>query len=167
MRIYLIGFMGSGKSYLGKLWATQNNLTFYDLDEMIEEIECNFIKEIFDKKGEEYFRKSEAEILRKTIKLENSIIACGGGTACFYDNINWMNENGTTVFLNPSNDILIKNLLPQKDKRPLLQNIHADELQNFIENKLRERLPFYKASKIMLDNDYLNDEGFKEILKNI
>ena len=167
MRIYLIGFMGSGKSYLGKLWAAQNNLSFYDLDEMIEEIECNYIKEIFDKKGEEYFRKSEAEILRKTIKLENSIISCGGGTACFYDNINWMNKNGTTVFLNPTSDILIKNLLPQKEQRPLLKNIKDDDLQNFIEAKLEERMQFYKASKITLQNEHLNAAGFKEILKNI
>ena len=167
MRIYLIGFMGSGKSFLGKLWAAQNNLTFYDLDEMIEEIECNFIKVIFDKKGEAYFRKSEAEILRKTTKLENSIISCGGGTACFYDNINWMNKNGTTVFLNPTADILIKNILPQKEQRPLLKNINDDDLQNFIEAKLKERIPYYKASKITLQNEYLNADGFKEILKNI
>ena len=167
MRIYLVGFMGSGKSFLGKLWAAQNNLSFYDLDEMIEEIECNYLKEIFDKKGEEYFRKSEAEILRKTIKIENCIIACGGGTPCYYDNINWINENGITVFLNPTIEILIKNLLPEKNKRPLLKNIDDDDLQNFIENKLAERTPFYSESKIILDNKNLNKEGFHEILKNI
>ena len=167
MRIYLIGFMGSGKSYLGKLWAAQNNLSFYDLDEIIEETACNLINEIFDKKGENYFRKIEAEILRKTINTENCIIACGGGTACFYDNIKWMNENGITVFLNPSTDILIKNLLPQKEQRPLLQSIREDALQSFIEDKLKERLPFYKASKITIENEYLHAKGFKEILKNI
>ena len=78
-----------------------------------------------------------------------------------------MNKNGTTVFLNPTSDILIKNLLPQKEQRPLLKNINDDDLQNFIEAKLEERMPFYKASKITLQNERLNEDGLKEILKNI
>ncbi len=160
MRIFLIGFMGSGKSFLGKIWAEENNLLFYDLDKLIEEAEQDTIANIFSIKGESYFREKEAMILKKTISLENSIIACGGGTACFYDNMQWMNKNGTTVFLNQTIDYLVQHLMKDKNHRPLIASLNENDLRKYIHTKLEERLPFYNQSEIILHTDKLNAFGF-------
>ena len=173
MRIYLVGFMGSGKSYLGKLWAAANNLSFYDLDELIKQKENkignnNFqITDIFENKGEQYFRAIESQTLKETTQLNNAIIACGGGTACFNNNMTLMNENGTTVFLQATTDMLYKNLLPQKNKRPLLANINNNDLLAFIQQKLDERLHYYALSKVILNSEELNINGFQKILQSI
>ncbi|NJN78937.1 MAG: shikimate kinase [Saprospiraceae bacterium] len=98
MNIYLIGFMGSGKSFIGKQLSEQLNFEFCDLDERIETAKNQSIASIFENKGETYFRKLESTILQKTANLKNTIIATGGGTACFFDNMEWMNENGKTIF---------------------------------------------------------------------
>ncbi len=165
MRFYLVGFMGSGKSYLGKLWATKYHLSFYDLDELIEQEENNSINNIFEQKSEQYFRTLESKALYKTTSLQNVIIACGGGTACFNDNMQWMNNNGTTVFLNATTANLFTNILKEKNKRPLLSNITVDALENYIQHKLDERLHFYASSKIILQEGDLNENGFLKILQ--
>ena len=99
MKIFLTGFMGSGKTYWGRIWSRQLGLDFYDLDELIEKKEGKTISTIFEKEGEDHFRKLEATALKAFAETENGIIACGGGTACFNDNMQWMNEQGVTVFL--------------------------------------------------------------------
>jgi shikimate kinase len=165
MRFYLVGFMGSGKSYLGKLWAAQQHLSFYDLDTLIEEKENDTITNIFEQKGEQYFRTVESKTLQETTSLQNTIIACGGGTPCFNDNMNWMNENGTTIFLNAKIGNLYKNILQEKNKRPLLANITDDELKYFIQNKLDKRLHYYASSKIILQQENLNEAGFNLAIK--
>jgi shikimate kinase len=167
MRFYLVGFMGSGKSYLGKLWAAQQHLSFYDLDTLIEEKENDSIINIFEQKGEQYFRTVESKTLHETIALQNVIIACGGGTPCFNDNMNWMNAHGTTIFLHASIENLYKNILQEKLKRPLLANITDEALEHFIQNKLDERLHYYASSKIIIPQEDLNETGFKKVLQNI
>jgi shikimate kinase len=163
MRIFLTGFMGAGKSFLGKLWAEDNNIAFYDLDILIEEEERTTIDKIFSEKGEAYFRELEAAVLRNTERLENAIIACGGGAPCFFDNMYWMNKNGTTVFLNESVENIFHHLVNDKKQRPLLLSRSHQDLENIIREKLEERLPFYNQCKIILTTENLNRNGFKII----
>ena len=152
MRIFLIGFMGSGKSLLGKQLAEKLKFQFIDLDKYIEEKGKKNIEEIFQKNGEDYFRKIESKYLVETIHFENTVIACGGGTPCFYKNMNWLNKNGTTVYLKLSTEILHERLLPIKNNRPLLAHLKDEELMDFIEGKLKEREKFYLKSKFVIEN---------------
>lgn len=149
MRIFLLGFMGSGKSYSGKRLAEKFGMSFIDLDDYIEEKEGRTIREIFEKEGEGYFRKVEKECLYEMGEKEMTIISTGGGTPCFFDNIKWMNENGVTVFLETSVEVLSNRLFDEMQKRPLLKNFSKEELKNFIEKKLEERNPFYHQTQIL------------------
>lgn len=160
MKIFLIGFMGSGKSFLGKLWADDNGLPFYDVDTLIEEEERMNIETIFSTYGEDYFREREAAVLRNTDRFENAIIACGGGTPCYFDNMQWMNKNGITVFLNESTAQIYHHVKNDKKIRPLLTAKDETELQEFIKNKLSERTAFYKECKLILNPEQLNRNGF-------
>ena len=122
MKIFLIGFMGCGKSTLGKKLALKLGYTFVDIDKEIERMVNMSISEYFQKHGEEAFRELESSAL-KTINLpENSIIATGGGAPCFFDNLQWMNENGTTIYLSLSPKALAKRLENDTEQRPVLQN---------------------------------------------
>ena len=111
MLFFLLGFMGSGKSHWGKLWAAEYKLGFIDMDEEIEINERKTVSEIFDSKGEEYFRSLEADLLRTYEKLGSSIIACGGGTPCYHDNMKWMNEHGLTIYLSAKPEEILRRLM--------------------------------------------------------
>ena len=160
MRIFLIGFMGAGKSYLGEMWGDAHNIPFFDLDKLIEEEERTSVENIFATFGEDYFREREAAILRNTDRFENCIIGCGGGTPCFFDNMQWMNKNGLTVFLNESESNIYDHLRNDKKMRPLIINQDAGALQTFIKNKLQDRISFYNQSQIVLPSHQLNIDGF-------
>jgi shikimate kinase len=149
-KIFLIGFMGSGKSYWGKLWAAQSGLPFFDLDEVIEEAEGKTVAAIFEQKGEAYFRQKETETLQTFLQKDNCIIACGGGTACFNNNMQWMNANGTTVYLLATAGEILKRVITEQEKRPLIKDFSAEDLLLFIENKIQERTPYYKQAKVIL-----------------
>ena len=152
-RIYLIGFMGSGKSHIGKLLSLKLGYNFIDLDAEIEKKGMS-ISKIFNQKGEDYFRNLEREILLETNNSTKTIISCGGGTPCFFDNMEWMNRNGITIFLNPATEVLVERLKQEKEKRPLLLNKSEDEIQSLIEQLLRSRMEFYqKADYQILEVD--------------
>jgi shikimate kinase len=161
MLIFIIGFMGCGKSYLGKIWAAENNLQFCDVDTIIEQEEGQSIAAIFQTKGEDYFRQKEKEILQKMGKLQNTIVACGGGTPCFYGNITWMKNVGTVVFLNETVEKILLNIAKDEQVRPLLLNMSEAEKNIFVQNKLAERLPIYKQSDIILSTEQLHKDAFK------
>ena len=167
MRIYLTGFMGAGKTFLGKLWAEDNSLSFFDLDLLIEDEERMSVEKIFSTYGEDYFREKEAAVLRNTDRFDDCIIACGGGTPCFFDNMKWMNKTGVTVFLNESPENIFHHIINEKKMRPLLKSQTAESLPVFIEEKLNERIPFYSQSKISLPAEHLNRNGFNFILNQI
>ncbi len=167
MNTYLIGFMGSGKTYWGRIWAEAAQVPFCDLDELIEAKEKMTIDAIFEKKGEAYFRKIESELLRSTLSSDNSIIACGGGTPCFDSNIQWMNQNGTTIYLEASPKKLFDIILPEVDKRPLLKKVNRAEMLFFIEQKLTERLPFYQLANHTWPIDSLNNNSFQNFIHPI
>ena len=162
-KIFLIGFMGSGKTYWGRKWAQQSGLAFYDLDEVIEKEQGKTISEIFEKDGEDYFRKIESTALRAFAETENCIIACGGGTACFNDNMQWMNEHGKTVYLSAIPQYIFDRVLEEKEKRPLIKKHNEAELLFFIEQKLKEREPFYNQAKITLPVTELNENSLKTL----
>jgi shikimate kinase len=162
-KIFLIGFMGSGKTYWGKIWAKQSGLAFYDLDKVIEIEQRKSISDIFEKDGEDHFRKIETVALRAFAATENCIIACGGGTACFNDNMPWMNEHGTTVYLSATPQYIFDRVLDDKEKRPLIHKHNGAELLFFIEQKLKEREPFYNQAKIILPVTELNEDSLSAI----
>ncbi|GIV28607.1 MAG: shikimate kinase [Bacteroidia bacterium] len=139
------GFMGSGKSTIAKTIAQQSGISFIDLDEYIENKEKTSISEIFESKGEKYFREIETKYLIEVLNIkENSVIALGGGTICFNNNLQIVKENCWLIALLPPLDILLERLWNDKIKRPLLKNISTkEELKIYIQNKLNERMPFY------------------------
>jgi len=143
--------MGSGKSYVGKRIAKALNKNFVDLDTLIEEGEGETIAQIFANRGEVVFREVERKYLTTTLTFQNSIIATGGGSPCFFDNMDLMNDNGKTIFLNPTVELLIKRLELETEKRPLLQGKTDQKLNDFISHKLGNRLKYYQKSNIIIN----------------
>jgi shikimate kinase len=164
MTIFLIGFMGSGKTYWGKIWAVEYGMHFADLDEIIEAAQKRTIAEIFEKDGEDHFRQLESMVLRTGIPLDHSMVSCGGGTACFGENMQWMNENGITIYLHASPQYIYNRILEEKDKRPLIKKLNPAELLFFIEQKLKEREPFYSMAQYRLNVDELNTGSLVNII---
>ncbi len=163
-KFFLTGFMGSGKTYWGKAWAEENALSFFDLDEQIETISGESVAQIFEKKSENYFREMEKNVLRKFSEKNNFILACGGGTPCFFDNIQWMNEQGTTIYLQSSAGEILQRIKNEIYVRPLLNKINPSELLFFIEQKLKEREPFYKQAKHIFDTNLLTIDSLDKII---
>ncbi len=158
--IFLIGFMGSGKSYQANMLSHATKIPAFDLDKIIEDEMQLSIKDIFTQKGESFFRLKESEIL-KSIKLTSSkIISCGGGTPCYFDNMKWMNENGTTIYLNPSIEIIFERLKRNKFKRPLIAHMSDIDLKNFIKTKIAEREIFYKQCKFEITDETIDLNWF-------
>lgn len=162
MRIFLVGFMGSGKSYLGRELALQAQLPFYDLDEVIERREGRSIAAIFADSGEEYFRQREADCLRELNSPKGFVLACGGGAPCFYNNMAWMNEQGATVYLDTPESVLLGRLLPERNKRPLLAGLDEAQLAHFIRQLNEKRRDCYAEAKYRFRNDVA--EGASERL---
>jgi len=156
MRIYLIGFMGSGKTHWGKKLSHKLKIPFFDLDAVIEEKEGKEITRIFAEMGEEYFRMLEKDVLYlMTESHENFIMATGGGTPCFFNNIDYMKGRGTTIWLNSSVECLYSRLIKEKDKRPLIRNLSDEELKSFIIKKYSDRKIFYQQASVILPEEEL------------
>ena len=159
--IYLLGFMGSGKSYIGKWLSEKFNLNFLDLDQFIEDSTQLSIPQIFSSNGEEGFREQEANLLRKTTDFNQYIISCGGGTPCFHDNMKWIKNHGISIYLKTSEELLFKRLNNQKTGRPLISSMSDDDLRHFISIKISEREKFYEQADYLYlqwdDNNTLID----------
>lgn len=156
-RIVLIGYMGAGKTTVGKALAKELHMPFYDLDWYIESRMHKTVKAIFDERGEAGFRKIEHNMLHEVAEFEDIIISCGGGTPCFFDNIDYMNRQGETVYLKATPEVLYGHLKMGKTIRPLLLNKTADEVQVFIREQLAQREPYYSKAKYVLDVNLLDD----------
>ena len=163
-KIFLIGMMGSGKSYWIQKMAKWNKCVGYDLDALIEMNEEKTIAEIFNEDGEDYFRKVEAKILRWFKEKKKFIIATGGGTPCFQENMHWMKKEGIVIWLDESVEVLVKRLSPEKNKRPLIANLSNAEIAAYIEDKLVERHSFYSQANYRLTSDQINEAGLKKIM---
>ncbi|MFT3901619.1 MAG: shikimate kinase [Niabella sp.] len=161
MRIYLIGFMGAGKTHWGKKLAHALELPFFDLDELIVSMEEKTVTEIFDEHGEEYFRTKEKEVLEWVTQTHpEMVLSCGGGTPCFFNNIAYMNTHGTTVWLNTPTEILLGRLRQQKANRPLLKNLDDEQLRTYIVKKTADRRIFYEQSQLRVGEQELTIEDF-------
>lgn len=156
-RIIIIGYMGAGKTTVGKCLAKELNMDFYDLDWYIESRMRKTVKQIFDEVGEEGFRKIEHNMLHEVAEFENVIISCGGGTPCFFDNIEYMNQQGETVFLKASPEVLYSHLKMGKTVRPLLLNKTPEEVKVFINEQLEKRNPYYTQAKYTLNVDLMDN----------
>ena len=140
-QIFLVGYMGAGKTTLGKLLADKLNLEFIDLDHYIENRYHKTVGSIFAEKGEGEFRLIESNMLHEVGEFENVLIATGGGTPCFHDNMEYMNKQGITVYLKTTPEVLHRRLRIAKGKRPLLRGKSDQELMNFICMNLERRSP--------------------------
>jgi shikimate kinase len=147
MKIYLIGLLGSGKSVLGKKLAELAKLPFIDLDDALEEQEGMKVSEIFSGKGEEYFREIESVALRKQSETSEFVMATGGGTPCFHDNMFFMNQTGVTIFLDtPVQEIVKRMDSSQRKSRPLLAGVADNQLEEKLKDIFAQRLPYYQQA---------------------
>ncbi len=156
-RIIIIGYMGAGKTTVGKALAKDLGLTFYDLDWYIESRMRKTVKQIFDEQGEDGFRRIEHNMLHEVAEFEDVVISCGGGTPCFFDNMQYMNARGETVYLKATPDVLFQHLQMGKSVRPLLLNKTPDEVRTFIGEQIKQREPFYTQARHTLDVTLLDN----------
>ncbi len=150
-RIILIGYMGAGKTTVGKALSKAMGLQFYDLDWYIESRMRKTVAQIFAERGEEGFRLIERNMLHEVAEFEDVILSCGGGTPCFFDNMDYLNGQGETIYLKADPEVLYKHLLMGKIERPLLKNKTPEQLIDFIKEQLEKREPFYTKAKHVLD----------------
>jgi shikimate kinase len=151
MRIFLIGFMGSGKSTAGKRLAMRLKYSFIDMDRVIEEESGMPINRIFDEKGEEEFRRMEHELIKRISGMEDVVVSTGGGVPCRWDNMEIINKNGISIYLKMTAEDLLNRLKGSKYERPLIRDLSTAELAEYINEKLKEREPFYLKSKYIID----------------
>ena len=164
-KVFLIGFMGCGKSTFGKKLAEQLNWDFVDLDDYIEKQEGASIPLIFKNKGEAYFRSLESKAVEESSRWEKTVISTGGGTPCFNDNIISINNIGLSIYIKLSPEVLKSRLEGEKAKRPLIANLSDTELLSFIEAKLAERSDDYSKSEIVFEYTNEKEASFVESLK--
>ncbi|MDP4272446.1 MAG: shikimate kinase [Bacteroidota bacterium] len=155
-RIFLMGYMGAGKTTVGKKLAQRLNLSFTDLDWFIEHRHHKTINQIFADSGEAGFRKIEKEALHEVGEFEDALISVGGGTPCFFDNIEFMGENGISIYLKVSPTVLSERLCQAKQSRPLLKDKSDEEILAFITEALAKREPFYERATLVFDASELN-----------
>ncbi len=150
-RIILIGYMGAGKTTLGRQIAKDTGLMFYDLDWYIQNRMHRTVQQIFAESGESVFRTIERNMLHEVAEFENVVISCGGGTPCFFDNMDYLNAQGDTVYLKAEPEVLCAHLKMGKGVRPLLLNKTPEEVECFVKAQLKEREAFYSKAKYTFD----------------
>lgn len=164
-KIFLIGMMGSGKTFWTKKIAKWIKSAGYDLDDLIEMTEEKTISEIFEEDGEDYFRKLEAKILRWFTEKKKYVLAAGGGTPCFHENMNWMKKEGMVIWLDESVEILVQRLAAEKAHRPLIAHLSNEEIAQFIQQKLVERHAYFQQANYRLTSDQITEAGLKKLIQ--
>lgn len=163
MKIFLIGFMGAGKSHWGRLLSEKLSIPFFDLDEQVAEHAGRSIAEIFAAEGEEHFRMQEKEIMHIiTESHESFVMACGGGSPCYFNNLDYMHREGITVWINTPLEILFQRLVKEKDKRPLIKELSDEQLRGFISKKFADRKMYYEQASIIMDEEPVQIEKLIE-----
>ncbi len=165
--------MGAGKTTIGKALSKELGATFYDLDWYIESRMRKTVAQIFAERGEEGFRKMEYNMLHEVAEFENVIISCGGGTPCFFDNMDYLNQQGKTVYLKADPEVLYNHLLMGKVERPLIKGKSPEELIAYIREQLKKREEYYAKAKYTLDVSLMDNyekikisvEKLKELLE--
>jgi shikimate kinase len=167
MRIYLVGYMASGKSKAGLALASVMRYKFLDTDSMMEEEKGKSVLRIFKEKGEDYFRQLEKKTLYKTESMNKVVVATGGGLPCFHGNMDWMNGHGVTVYLEASEGLLFHRLATSKQGRPLIENLNDVELMEQISRHLTERGPVYNLAKIKVNALSLNVKTLQQKIEKL
>ena len=163
MKIFLIGFMGSGKTHWGRLLSQKLSLPFFDLDEQIVNTEGKSIADIFIQQGEEYFRLKEKEVLHIITESHTTfVMSCGGGAPCYFNNIEYMKQSGTTVWINATLITLYDRLVKEKEHRPLLKDLSNGELKMFIKKKFSDRKIYYEQADIVIEDETITLDRFIE-----
>jgi len=158
-RIFLIGYMGAGKTTVGKELAERMKLSFIDLDHYIEARYHKTIARIFSEVGETSFRQIERNMLHEVGLFENVLISTGGGAPCFYDNMEYMNRMGATVYLKVSPDELAKRLELVKHTRPILKGLSGEALKEFVSENLEKRMIWYGQASVVFDAEVMLTEN--------
>lgn len=167
-RIIFIGYMGAGKTTVGRALSKDLGMPFYDLDWYIESRMRRSVKQIFDQEGEEGFRKTERNMLHEVAEFENVILSCGGGTPCFFDNMSYLNRQGQTIYLKAQPEVLYSHLKMGKVVRPLLLNKTPDQVRAFIKQQLAQREKYYSQAHYTIDVSLLdNREKIKITVETI
>jgi Shikimate kinase len=165
MRIYFIGFMGSGKTYWGKQLSEKLNVPFFDLDEKIVEDAGQSINEMFKMHGEEYFRVRERDVLHQlSEKHKTFVMACGGGTPCFYNNIDYLKKSGIVIWLSTSTETLFNRLVKEKEDRPLISDYSDNELKSYIIKKYSSRKIYYRQANFVINEEQLSLDAIMNVL---
>ncbi|MCM1348969.1 MAG: shikimate kinase [Firmicutes bacterium] len=154
--IFIIGFMGSGKSTFGRALARELKRDFIDLDNYIEKRFHANIRDIFATRGEDGFRDLERRMLNEVSEFEDVVVACGGGTPCFFNNVDLMNRRGFTVLLTATHATLLSRLKIGRKRRPLIVSMSDDELAAYITEALEKRMPFYAKAAHTFSGDRLD-----------
>lgn len=165
--IFLIGFMGSGKTHWGKVLAERLGCAFLDLDAYIENNEGKTIPEIFADSGEDGFRILERENLHRLAALPPAVVATGGGTPCFFNNMRWMKRHGVTIYLKTSPEILFERLKNERAQRPLLKDLDDEALRAFIRERLETREHFYRYADFVWENTHDESLVLKKLVHYI
>lgn len=165
-KIYLIGYMGAGKTTVARRLANRLGYEVLDTDAMLEEKYKISVDDFFHKYDEPLFRKLETQILQSTENLDDVVISTGGGTACFNDNISWMNDHGITVFLRISPQAAVDRLLHSKKKRPLTESLSETELTEYVQSHYASRMPYYEQAKISVKAEDFDVENLIKLIEN-
>lgn len=148
MRIYLIGYMYSGKTTLGRQLASRLGMDFVDLDELVERHYRTTVPILFSRYGESTFRVLEQHELHATERLHNCVVSTGGGTPCYADNMQWINAHGLSVFLQVGLPVLLERMANSRNPRPILAGLTPEQRQSRVQSQLAERLPYYTQASI-------------------
>lgn len=162
--IFLVGYMGCGKTTMGKKLASRLGYAFIDLDHVLEAQVGKTITQYFADHGEAAFRELESSVLKNTEYPAKAVVSTGGGLPCFFDNMDWMKQHGKVVYIKLNAKTLAARLENNKDDRPILRHKHGDELVAFIDEKLAEREPFYSQANIIADGLSLTAERLDQLL---
>lgn len=167
-RIILIGYMGAGKTTVGHALSKLTGMPFYDLDWYIETRMHRKVPQLFAEWGEEKFRQMEHNMLHEVAEFDQVILSCGGGTPCFFDNMDYMNQQGETIYLKASPEVLYGHLRVARVERPLLKNMSPEEMQQHIRQQLADREPFYSKARYTVSVDQHTDfEHIKDTVAEI
>ena len=154
MKIFLIGFMGSGKTHYGRQLGEKLGLPFFDLDEQISSHVGKESVDYFQQDGEEGCRLTEKDLLHIITESHDSfVMACGGGSPCYFNNIDYMNNEGTTVWINTPADVLFDRLLKERERRPLIRDLSDDKLRRFIHKKFADRRIYYEQAEVKVEDE--------------
>jgi shikimate kinase len=166
-KIFLIGYMGAGKTTVGKRLAKKLGLQFIDMDQFIENRYHKKVSEIFAEKGEDFFREIERKALQEVAQFEDTVISTGGGVPCFFDNMELMNRSGITVYLKVPVNVLAQRLSSGKQERPLVKDKSKEELQQFIAENVAKRETWYNQASIIYPAGKIIYPGIEELTKRL